>query len=84
MDVKKVARNMKTLEDFPLPKQPVSFGGPVLIIYSHPAAFVSQEDSLEALKCFPDVKLVGLNDCGHEIHRDQPESFSKLLHYFLI
>lgn len=40
------------------------------------------DDYRERMACFADVREILIDDCGHNIHHDQPETFARLLDEF--
>jgi len=42
-----------------------------------------QDDYRERLACFADAREVWVDDCGHNVHHDQPELIARLLDEFL-
>jgi pimeloyl-ACP methyl ester carboxylesterase len=40
------------------------------------------DDYAQRLACFADVQVAQLDDCGHNLHHDQPEALAKLLDGF--
>ena len=61
----------------------ISYNGETLFIRGANSDYVADEYIPETLEIFPSAKIETIDDCGHWLHSEKPQEFSKILLEFL-
>lgn len=61
----------------------ISYEGETLFIRGANSDYIADEYVPETLEFFPNAKIATIDDCGHWLHSEKPQEFSKILLDFL-
>jgi len=61
----------------------ISYEGITLFIRGEKSEYVEEQYVPETLEFFPNAKIETIDDCGHWLHSEKPQEFSKILLDFL-